>query len=71
MINKKTLADFGTWMNLDSSEKAANIGNKFTQKRYMMPVTPVCHTMVDQNVKPRIQQNNLPDSSGCWIPFGN
>ena len=59
MVDKQTLADGGTRVDLDAGAVAAMLADPSCQKKVLVLVQPVRNAVVHQNVESRVQQHYL------------
>ena len=59
VVNEKPATDPGAWMDLDSSEETADLGDDARQKRDSGPIQPVCETVGKNRMKSGIAKYDL------------
>ena len=59
VVDKQTLADGGTRVDLDAGAVAAMLADPSCQKKVLVLVQPVRNAVVHQNVESRVQQHYL------------
>ena len=59
MVNEQALADGSAGVDLDAGAAAAMLADPPGEEEPLVLVQPVCNAVVHQNVKARVQQNDL------------